>query len=68
MASEELAIDAFHFNKKLKMEQMVRDSIEKGEFKSSINCVFDESETFVLYPCIMGLKIMHVGMMRGTDA
>lgn len=67
MASEELAIDAFHFNKKLKLEQLVRDSAEKGELKSTINCVFDDSETFVLYPCIMGLKIMHVGMRQSSD-
>lgn len=62
MAAEELAIDSFHFNKKLKMEQTIHERVEAGELVSPINCVFDDTETFVLYGCMLGVKVMNVRM------
>ena len=64
MTTEEPILDAFHFNKKLKMEQTIREAIEANEVLSPINCVFDETETFVLYACMMGIKIMNVTLCQ----
>ena len=60
MNREEIGLDAFHFNRKLKMEESIEEKVEANELNSPINCVFDESETFVLYGCLLGIKIMNV--------
>ena len=60
MNREEIGLDAFHFNRKLKMEEQIEEKIDSNELVSPINCVFDESETFVLYSCLLGIKIMNI--------
>lgn len=64
-ANEELTTDTFHFNKKLKTEAMIRQQAEEeGGLESPINCVFDQAERFVMYGCMMGVKIVNVCQMN----
>lgn len=63
-AEEQLAIDSFHFNRKLKMETLVREKALGEGLESPINCVFDQAERFILYSCMIGLKIVNV-LIRG---
>lgn len=63
MEKEELGLDPFHFNKKLKLESILHSRVESGELYSPVNCVFDETETFVMYGCLIGIKIMNVCVM-----
>ena len=60
MNREEIGLDAFHFNRKLKMQETIEEKVQANELNSPINCVLDESETFVLYGCLLGIKIMNV--------
>ena len=60
MMNEELLFDAAVFNKKLKMEDSIRKQIIDENQPCSINCVFDQTDTFILYPCLVGIKIVNV--------
>lgn len=64
MEKEELGLEPFHFNKKLKLESILHNRVESEELYSPINCAFDETETFVLYGCLLGIKIMNVRFWR----
>ena len=59
-AEEQLPIDSFHFNRKLKMEASVREKALGEGLDSPINCVFDQAERFIMYSCMIGLKIVNV--------
>ena len=59
-ANDELSIDTFHFNKKLKTEESIRQQALDEGLDSPVNCVFDKTEKFVVYGSMIGLKIVDV--------
>lgn len=58
---EQLAVDTFHFNRKLKMEASIREKALGEGLESPINCVFAQGGRFAAYGCMMGVKIVNVG-------
>lgn len=59
---EQLAVDSFHFNRKLKMEASIREKALGEGLESPINCVFAQGGRFAAYGCMMGVKIVNVGL------
>ncbi|KAM7452875.1 hypothetical protein BLSTO_06385 [Blastocystis sp. subtype 1] len=45
----ELAVDTFHFNKKMKTELLIQEKAKNEGLDSPINCVFDRSDKFVVF-------------------
>ena len=59
-ANDELSLDTYHFNKKLKTEESIRQQALEQGLDSPINCVFDKTEKFIVYGSMIGLKIVDV--------
>ena len=60
--AEQLAVDTFHFNRKLKMEASIREKALGEGLESPINCVFAQGGRFAVYGCMMGVKIVNVSL------
>lgn len=63
----ELALDVFHFNKKLKTELLIQEKAKNEGLDSPINCVFDQTDRYVLFGSFIGIKIMDVGTWEARD-
>lgn len=59
---EQLAVDSFHFNRKLKLEAAIREKALGEGLASPVNCVFAQGGRFAVYGCMMGVKIVNVGL------
>ena len=61
LEKNELALDTFHFNKKMKTELLIQEKAKNEGLDSPINCVFDRSDKFVVFGSFVGIKIVEVG-------
>lgn len=67
LEKNELALDVFHFNKKLKTELLIQEKAKNEGLDSPINCVFDQTDRYVLFGSFIGIKIMDVGVWEARD-
>ena len=67
LEKNELALDVFHFNKKLKTELLIQEKAKNEGLDSPINCVFDQTDRYVLFGSFIGIKIMDVGTWEARD-
>ncbi len=67
LEKNELALDVFHFNKKLKTELLIQEKAKNEGLDSPINCVFDQTDRYVLFGSFIGIKIMDVGAWEARD-
>ena len=63
----ELAVDTFHFNKKMKTELLIQEKAKNEGLDSPINCVFDRSDKFVVFGSFVGIKIVEVGVTAKAE-
>ena len=62
LEKNELALDSFHFNKKMKTELLIQEKAKNEGLDSQINCVFDRTDKFVAFGSFVGIKIVEVGV------
>ena len=67
LEKNELALDVFHFNKKLKTELLIQEKAKNEGLDSPINCVFAQTDRYVLFGSFIGIKIMDVGVWEARD-
>ena len=49
-------LSTMEFGKRLSVEK----DLSKTDFVSRSNCIFDESDNFILYPSLLGVKVVHI--------
>lgn len=67
LEKNELTLDTFHFNKKLKTELLIQEKAKNEGLDSPINCVFDRMDKFVIFGSFLGIKIVEVGVCTCGD-
>ena len=67
LEKNELALDVFHFNKKLKTELLIQEKAKNEGLDSPINCVFDQTDRYVVFGSFIGIKMMDVRVLEGGN-